>query len=88
MSCLVGTGGHTPTLIVRHSGPPFAMGVEVECRHAHPESTDGARAQKGICRVGEGVVAAGGGIGIRLGQEVPGAVVVAVAVAVAVAIHL
>ena len=67
-------------LIACHFGPPFAMGVEVECRHARPGSIEAARAWERICRVGEHVEAADGGIRIKLRQKVPSAVTVTVVV--------
>jgi hypothetical protein len=54
-ACILHAGAKE-ALIACHSGPPFALGVEVECRHAHPGSTDAAQARKGICRIGEDVV--------------------------------
>jgi hypothetical protein len=48
-------------LIAPQAGPFITMGVEVERRHAHPGNSDVARAQIGIRRLVEEVVATGGG---------------------------
>lgn len=83
------SAGAKDALVGLHFGPPFT-GVEVQCRHAYPGNTEVARPRKGVCCIGEELVAAGGGIGIWLRQEILGALAltVVVLVAVAVVVHL